>query len=312
MNYAQFKDRVSEILQDKAEKLSATERDNFIQEAVKIYSKHRPREVIRDISGDGLTYDFAIATNLTSWVKGFSTIKSVEYPADERTPSYIEEEEDYRIIEKETGQFLRIITYTPSATQKVRVLYTALHILRDAVVAISVASPAVISWASHGLKAGDTVRFQTTGALPTGISVDTTYYVISAGLTANAFEISATRGGTAINTSGTQSGTHRAEESTIPASDEDALCDLGASLCSGALASIYAHVSDSTISADSVDHRSKAQEFASRAREQRKNYLNHMGIKEGTGEVAPAAVVKDLDVDYPGGSDRLTHPRKTR
>lgn len=73
---------------------------------------------------------------------------------------------------------------------------------------ITIASPAVITLNSHGLTLNDTVQFTTTGALPTGISASTTYYVISAGLTTNAFEISATLGGTAINTSGTQSGTH--------------------------------------------------------------------------------------------------------
>jgi len=52
--------------------------------------------------------------------------------------------------------------------------------------------------------------FTTTGALPTGITAGTTYYVIAAGLTANAFEVSATRGGSAVNTSGSQSGTHTA------------------------------------------------------------------------------------------------------
>lgn len=36
------------------------------------------------------------------------------------------------------------------------------------------------------------VQFTTTGALPTGVTASTNYYVISAGLTANAFEISAT------------------------------------------------------------------------------------------------------------------------
>jgi hypothetical protein len=35
------------------------------------------------------------------------------------------------------------------------------------------------------------------------------YYVISSGLTTNTFELSASNGGAAINTSGSQSGTHR-------------------------------------------------------------------------------------------------------
>jgi microcystin-dependent protein len=75
-------------------------------------------------------------------------------------------------------------------------------------VTVTIASPTVISAAAHGLQIGDQVYFTTTGALPTGISPNTLYYIISAGYGANAFQISATRGGSAINTSGSQSGVH--------------------------------------------------------------------------------------------------------
>lgn len=73
---------------------------------------------------------------------------------------------------------------------------------------ITITSPAVVALALHGFSAGQEVVFTTTGALPTGISANTTYYVIAAGLTAGTFEISATAGGTAINATGSQSGTH--------------------------------------------------------------------------------------------------------
>src|SRR6185503_15803006 len=73
---------------------------------------------------------------------------------------------------------------------------------------VTIASPAIFTLNSHGLTANDTIQLTTTGALPTGLSASTTYYVISTGLTTNNFEVSATLGGNAINTSGTQSGTH--------------------------------------------------------------------------------------------------------
>ena len=76
------------------------------------------------------------------------------------------------------------------------------------VVTISNASPAVISLTSHGLVVGDAIYFTTTGGLPTGLSINTIYYVISAGFGANSFEVSATRGGAAINTSSAGSGVH--------------------------------------------------------------------------------------------------------
>lgn len=75
-------------------------------------------------------------------------------------------------------------------------------------VTVTIASPGVFTNVAHGLVAGDVVYLSTTGALPTGLSVDTPYYVIAAGLTANTFRLSTTAGGSAINTTGSQSGTH--------------------------------------------------------------------------------------------------------
>jgi hypothetical protein len=67
---------------------------------------------------------------------------------------------------------------------------------------VTIASPAVVTAV---LRNGTAVVLNTTGALPTGLSVGTVYYVVgSTGTTCN---LSATFGGAAINTSGTQSGT---------------------------------------------------------------------------------------------------------
>lgn len=73
---------------------------------------------------------------------------------------------------------------------------------------VTIAVPAVFSATGHGLVEDQAVRLKTSGALPTGLAELTTYYVIATGLTANAFRLSATQGGAAINTSGTQSGQH--------------------------------------------------------------------------------------------------------
>lgn len=84
------------------------------------------------------------------------------------------------------------------------------------VITVTIASPAVLSWASHGLAIGQAFQVTTSGSLPTGMSPSTTYFVISAGYGANSFQFSATRGGSAINTSGGQSGTHTATPFYVP------------------------------------------------------------------------------------------------
>lgn len=55
---------------------------------------------------------------------------------------------------------------------------------------------------AHGLTTNDQVRleqFPGSPTLPTGLSEDTTYFVIATGLTADVFELSATQGGAAID-----------------------------------------------------------------------------------------------------------------
>ena len=66
-----------------------------------------------------------------------------------------------------------------------------------------IASPGIVT-VSASPSNGDVVIFSTTGALPTGITAGTQYYVINR--TSTTFQISATSGGTAINFTGAQSG----------------------------------------------------------------------------------------------------------
>lgn len=63
---------------------------------------------------------------------------------------------------------------------------------------------------AHGLVAGDQITFTASeGTLPTGLSFGTTYHVLAAGLTADAFRVSETAGGTVINMSGSAAGTYQ-------------------------------------------------------------------------------------------------------
>jgi hypothetical protein len=102
--------------------------------------------------------------------------------------------------------------------QDSRVIMTAVSTsntpVASAAATITIASPAVVTRATHGLANGSFVYFTTTGALPTGLAVNTGYYVINSAT--NTFNVSLTLGGTAINTSGTQSGTHSVSRQTAP------------------------------------------------------------------------------------------------
>jgi hypothetical protein len=106
-----------------------------------------------------------------------------------------------------TALYLKLLSNSAS--------FTASHTSEEQVdngskstVTMTIASPGVITWNSHGLSNGALVMLLTTGALPTGLTAGTWYYVV--GATTNTFQLSATSGGSAINTSGSQSGVHTA------------------------------------------------------------------------------------------------------
>lgn len=77
-------------------------------------------------------------------------------------------------------------------------------------VTITIATPGVVTLSSHGFSTADRIYLTTTGALPTGLTANTLYYVIA--VDASTFRLATTRAnaraGTAINTTGSQSGTH--------------------------------------------------------------------------------------------------------
>ncbi len=78
----------------------------------------------------------------------------------------------------------------------------------EKMVTISIGSPAVFTSNEHNLEDGDLIWLSTNGALPTGLSIDTDYYVrnVYGNIT---FNVSTTPSGPLVGTSGTQSGDHQ-------------------------------------------------------------------------------------------------------
>lgn len=94
-----------------------------------------------------------------------------------------------------------------------------------ATITVTIASPGVVTWTSHPFS-GTAPRFDacpvvftTSGALPTGITASTNYWVIPTTISGNNFSIATSVAnaiaGTAINTSGTQSGTQTGTAGTV-------------------------------------------------------------------------------------------------
>lgn len=77
-------------------------------------------------------------------------------------------------------------------------------------VTMTIATPCVVTWTGVPIFSGEIIQFTTTGALPTGVSANTSYYINKTGTdTFNlATSLANLQAGTFVASSGSQSGTH--------------------------------------------------------------------------------------------------------
>jgi hypothetical protein len=92
---------------------------------------------------------------------------------------------------------------------------------------------------------------------------------------------------------------------TIPVADREPVAKWAAAICCEQLAALYSGNTDSTIQAATVENKSKAGEYSSRAKSLRKNYLDELGVDDKR-NVAAGTVVTLPETDS-RGQPRLTH-----
>lgn len=149
------------------------------------------------VSNDPYTMSFFLQTNNTT---AQTVVGDIRFP----TPSH-----GSNAATKDYADGL-VAAGAPTASQTVRGI-AMLSESPDVTIGaftVTIATPAVFTFVGHGLQVNDTVKFTTTGALPTGLATDTDYYVIATGLTSDAFQVSTSLGGAAVDTSGVQNGVH--------------------------------------------------------------------------------------------------------
>lgn len=111
---------------------------------------------------------------------------SYEYATENGLPNAQALFQEYQLLESELKRFYGSRNYNVFTT--------------------TIATPGVMTKDNHNLTQNTRISLMTTGALPTGLVADTYYYVLP--LTLHTFSLALTRDGVAINTSGSQSGTH--------------------------------------------------------------------------------------------------------
>jgi len=128
---ADFRTKVGIIIKDTAGILSLTatsgDVDQLILSAVEFYSKRKPRMLYQKYTGNG-GYSYAMPT---SWVDGFSDIRSLEYPSGEQVPVYLQTE-DWEIHTDDTGSKIRFLDDSPGISESFIVGYTVPHTLSAA------------------------------------------------------------------------------------------------------------------------------------------------------------------------------------
>lgn len=153
MPIADYRTLFDQELKDTAAILATAEKDKAIGEAVKEYSKHRPRERVQEILGTGSAFEFALPTD---WEDGFSAIRGdVEYPAGKRDPEFIEREDWLVYRDPTLGLRFRLVRHTPGATEKVRFPYTVRHTVDPTIDTVPLADREAVAKlaASYGARA---------------------------------------------------------------------------------------------------------------------------------------------------------------
>jgi hypothetical protein len=134
------------------------------------------------------------------------------------------------------GGVVTAVTITNTGTGYTSVPTVAIAIPRRTIptTGITIATD-TIAYTAHGLSAGDAVKyFHGGGAAATGLTNNTTYYVIASGLTVNAFKVSATDGGTTVDITGTGNNAQYFELATAVATNQaTAVADQGYGAGSG-------------------------------------------------------------------------------
>ena len=127
--------RLETTLQDDAEKLQPDDKYRLLSQAAIIFSKDKPLTKIKEETGDGEAYDFALPSD---WYDGVSFIVGqIEYPADEFQDPALLENTEWKLFKKLAGTpsvtttYLRFLTFVPASADKIRYEYATLHTINE-------------------------------------------------------------------------------------------------------------------------------------------------------------------------------------
>jgi len=124
-----FQQGVAHRIQDSAGHLSIPAIVGCVQKALKgRYTQARPLAKIKDFAGDGIVFEYEInTTNFPDWVDDASFFRSLEYPAGEKVPVYLDGDEWGVVRISSTSKKLRLFTTVPATGKTLRIEYSSPH-----------------------------------------------------------------------------------------------------------------------------------------------------------------------------------------
>lgn len=283
--------QVDNLIAADDDELSELARYRLIKAAVERYSTDLPDKYSEDEVGDAGKYYKLTGTSavLANWVEGFSRITAIEYPAAtiaiDQWPNYLEPE-DWRDDYFYGGdRYLWLPNHAPAATETMRITFTVPYGWTAS------ATTQAVTQTAHGFVVGDYVYEES----------DKYFKAIDARIATHIITVKD------INTF-----TAALLQTTIPVGDFFALCNLAAGMCCQAISAKYSRTNDPIINADSVGHTGRAAEFAQRAKDFIKLYLDHVGLAMGQdGGKSNQATGEFVDMDtvpgWPSGRQYIFH-----
>ena len=294
---ATFRTQVQTLVPAYADVLDDEDCNRAIRTAVEVYGVDFPTDETDDVTGDAGKY-YVLSTSLGSWSEGFSRIVSIEYPAatvaSDEAPTMLDSA-DWDLYWAADVHYLYLPNHAPAATETMRIKYTKPFGWVGGGTATAVASVA------HGFTLNDL-----------GYLVSTTFTTVGADSYKATHIISAV--------ADVDNYSYKALYVDIPPGHFFAVCHLAAHVACKMIATSYASIGDSTLTADSTAHQTKSETYAARAREYLSQYQTELGlIAEGAAAGAvpsnpPAGEFVDWDTEpgWPGNRQFLFHGRSIR
>lgn len=87
-----YQTKVTDLLRDQDSRITTTQRDAVIADAVREYSRRKPRLLVQDVTGDGTR----LLPLPAAWVADHSLLSDIEYPIGDLPPTLLESFSFYR------------------------------------------------------------------------------------------------------------------------------------------------------------------------------------------------------------------------